>query len=847
MMRSLPIDRILPLFRETLLNSPAVVIQAPPGAGKTTRIPLALLEPPYPQSKKIVMLEPRRLAAVNAARWMAVSRGEEVGGAIGYTIRFERKVSAATRIEVVTEGILSRRLQCDPFLEDVGVVIFDEFHERSLNADLALALCRDVQKGARDDLKLVIMSATLQCGPISELLGNAPVISIEGKTHPVDVRYLSRDVERDPAVAAAIAVREALGETEGDLLVFLPGSGEIRRCQRLLEEQTGLPPIRITPLYGDLPFAAQEEAIMPGEQRKVVLATNIAETSLTIEGVRAVIDTGFSRQLRFDPATGLNRLVTERVSAASAAQRTGRAGRLGPGTCYRLWSEHTQNTLLPFTPPEILRTDLTPLALELAEWGITDPSRLDWLNPPPAGAMAEGVKLLERLDAVDRQGLITPHGKKMASLPLHPRLAHMLLAADERGCGALAADLAALLSERDVLRGTDRSVARHASPSDILDRVEALNEWRNRGRDGEARGDVDAWLCKVVDRAARELRGSLANKVAGKGLEADEIGILLALAFPERIAGQREPGSDRYLLASGKGGRLSPRSAVHDQPFIVAVAMEGGDRGDGLIHQASALPLDILRREFSGEFERHRLVEWDKREGRVVAVEEERLGELVVAVRPVVPDGTEVRAALLGGVLDTGLGALNWAPSAVQFRERVLFLARILPEEGWPDLSDLALLDDLENWLAPFLGKARSLADLGNLDLLPALKGMLPWEQSRRLDEGAPTHLTVPSGSRIALRYSGDGPPVLAVKLQELFGLAETPTVAWGRAPVLLHLLSPAGRPIQVTSDLRNFWDRVYPEVKKELRGRYPKHPWPDDPWSAVPTRHVKKRLKAEG
>jgi len=446
-MQKLPIDDVLPQFLASLDYAPSVVLQAPPGAGKTTRIPLALLDTPYLKKKKIVMLEPRRLATVNAARWMAASLGEVVGKTVGYTIRFERKVSAAMRIEVVTEGILSRRLQSDPLLRDVGVVIFDEFHERTLGGDVALALCRDVQKGLRDDLKLVIMSATLDCGPIAGLLGDAPVISTVGKSFPVEIRYLSREVEGDIAAAAARTACAALRETEGDILVFLPGAGDIRRCQRLLEEGTNFPkPVLIRPLYGDLPFTAQEEAIMPGKVRKVVLATNIAETSLTIEGVRVVIDGGFSRQLRFDPATGLNRLVTLRVSAASAAQRAGRSGRLGPGICYRLWTEHSQATLLPFTPPEIRSTDLTPLALELAEWGVNDAAALDWLDPPPPGALAEGRSLLQRLGALDQQGLITPHGTAMASFPTHPRLAHMLLAGQGRGEAALACDLATLIA-----------------------------------------------------------------------------------------------------------------------------------------------------------------------------------------------------------------------------------------------------------------------------------------------------------------------------------------------------------------------------------------------------------------
>ena len=844
-MQKLPIDQILPQLHEMIDNCPAVVVKAPPGTGKTTRIPLALLKNPSLKDKKIIMLEPRRLAAVNAARWMASLLGEEVGRTVGYAIRFERKVSASTCIEVVTEGILARRMQSDPFLEGVGLVIFDEFHERSLHTDLALALCRDVQKGGREDLKLLIMSATLECGPIAEVLGNTPVLYIEGECFPVDIHYLARDFEGEIALEASMAVANALRETDGDILLFLPGSGDIRRCQRLLENRREmLDSVDIHPLYGDLPFAAQERAIAPGKRRRVVLATNIAETSLTIDGIRTVIDSGFSKQLRFDPATGLNRLVTLRISAASAAQRAGRAGRVGPGVCYRLWSRHTQNILIPFTQPEVLIADLTSLVLQLAEWGVNDPRKLTWVDPLPFSSFAEGRLLLERFGALDDHGLITHHGKRMASLTVHPRLAHMLLVSQEKGEGALAADLAALLGERDIFRGDAEQV--YSSSSDLLDRVESLREWRGSGREvGEKR--VDTWLCKIVDRSSKELRSRLGIKDDETLHGVDEVGILLAHAFPERIARQREPGSDRYLLVNGKGGRLSPRSAVRDQPFLVAVSMDGGERGDGMIHQASALTLKDMRKEFGNEFRLRRKVEWDRKEGRIVAVDEEYLGELVVATKPVVPRDEEVLAAVLEGVKSIGLVAFKWTEKAFQFRARIALAGRLFPEEEWPDLSDRSLIDGFDDWLSPCLRGIRTLTDLFTLDILPPLKGILTQEQNRRLDEGFPTQLTVPSGSRISLCYSMDGPPVLAVKLQELFGLAETPAVAWGKAPLLLHLLSPAGRPIQVTSDLSNFWNEVYPEVKRELKGRYPKHPWPDDPWSAAPTRHVKKRVWGKG
>jgi ATP-dependent helicase HrpB len=841
-MTRLPVDDILPRILEYLATHRSLVVQAPPGAGKTTRVPLAIIKASIlADRQKIVMLEPRRLAAANAARWMAACLGEEVGRTVGYTIRFERKVSSVTRIEVVTEGILTRRLQTDPLLEGVGMVIFDEFHERSLNADTALALCLDVQHGLRDDLKIVAMSATLDGAAVAGLLGDAPVVTSEGKSFPVEVRYLAQPAVGDCAESAARAIRTALAETTGDILVFLPGGGEIRRCRRMLEGEHQ--PFLVCPLYGDLPYAEQERAILPIDRRKVVLATNIAETSLTIEGVRVVIDAGWSRQLRFAPATGMNRLVTVRLSAASAAQRAGRAGRLGPGTCFRLWTEHIQRSLVPFTPPEILTADLASLALDLALWGVVDAAALRWLDLPPAPALNEGRLLLSRLGALDSFGRITPHGREMAELPVHPRLAHMVLSAHKSGEGALACDLAALLGERDIFRGRAVADGKVASSSDLLDRIEALAEWRVKGG-GEGPGkDVDPAACRAVDRSAVQLR-RLRGVQPGRGdATAESVGRLLAQAYPDRIARQREAGSDRYLLAGGQGVQLSPRSSLHNEPFLVAVDIEGMERGEGLIRMASAVSLPMLRREFAAAIVRQRVVEWDRQQGRVAAREEEQLGSLILDSRQISPTAEEQRSALFGGVAGgPGLAALNWTPEAGQLRARVAFLARLVPEEGWPDFSDRALLANLEGWLGPWVAKMKSLADLARIDLVAPLKGLLTWQQARRLDEGAPTHLSVPSGSRIGLYYGAEGPPVLAVKLQEMFGLAETPTVAWGRVPVVLHLLSPARRPVQVTQDLKGFWDTMYPEVKKELKGRYPKHPWPDDPWRAVATRHVKKR-----
>ncbi len=844
-MSSLPIDEIIPDFLTALRGNPALVLQAPPGAGKTTRIPLALLDVEWLAGRRIVMLEPRRLAATNAARWMASCLGEEVGHTVGYQIRYDRKIGVNTRIEVVTEGILTRRLQNDPFLDGVGVVILDEFHERSLHADLALALCRDIQSGARDDLKLVVMSATFDTEPVAALLGNAPILQCTGRSFPVDVRYAEREDGGEIAGNTARAVQRALRETSGDLLVFLPGTREIRRCESILKQSFPTNgPLLIVPLYGDLPFSAQERAILPADRRKVVLATNIAETSLTIEGIAVVVDSGWSRQLRFDPASGIERLVTARVSAASADQRAGRAGRLGPGACYRLWTEYQHRALLPATAPEILATDLAPLVLELAAWGVSDPGCLPWLDQPPAPAMAEGGRLLQLLEALDPNGRLTPHGKEMAIFPLHPRLSHMLLKARERGYGFLACDLAAILSERDISRRTSPERGKEKSASDLLDRCQLLAEWRSNARHSRDSAPVDVQSCQTVDRVARQLRKLLNDEATHDFFDAESIGLMLAWAFPDRIARQRTPGSDRYLLANGKGAILSDRSAVYDEPFLVAVNCEGSDGSDDVIRLASTLSLETVRREFPSMVVRQRIVNWDVRQGRVVATEEERFGSICLGSRQVTPAPDEVQTALIKGIVrNDGVAALPWTPAAREFQARVMFLARVFPDEGWPDLSDSCLDSSLAEWLGGWLGGVKSMADLARLDILPPLRGLLDRDQARRLDVGAPHDISVPTGSRVRLHYPPDGPPVLAVKLQELFGLAATPVVAWGRVPVVLHLLSPAGRPIQITRDLRNFWDTVYPEVKKELKGRYPRHPWPDDPWNAEPTRYTKKRL----
>ncbi len=840
-MSHFPVDTIIPRLLHTLQERTAAIVHAPPGSGKTTRIPLALLKSDWIHNNNIVMLEPRRLAVVNAARWMSASLGEEVGGTVGYAIRFDRQASAATRLEIVTEGLLTRRLQSDPLLEGVGIVIFDEFHERSLHSDTALALCLDMQKGLRPDLRILLMSATLDVAGIRSLLPEAEVISCGGTLYPVETRYLGGG-EKRPVDAAVVATVRALRETEGDILLFLPGSGEIRRCCAQLEEQLAGSGVIVAPLYGDLPFAEQEAAIMPAERRKVVLATTIAETSLTIEGVRVVIDTGLTRRSRFDPATGLNRLVTERVSAAAAAQRCGRAGRVAPGVCYRLWSEHEQAALIPHDPAEILIADLSELALNLALWGVNDPAELSWVDPPPPAALAEARRLLKMLGALDDRMRITPLGRKMSGIPLHPRLSRLLLAGLERGEGDLACDLAAIISERDFIRGGPE--CRATTPCDLEDRLELLQQWRSGARHDLSAAGVDRGALRTVERLAAQLRRIAGLKCPPRGYSPADAVLLAAVAFPDRIAMQREPGSRRYLLSSGRGAQLGPRSGVGDSRFLVAVRMDGGSGAEGTIFTASSLQEHRVRELFRDVITSGRFVSWDEANGRVTARDEHRLGALVLDSRTVRPERRDIVAAVLEQVrLRGSLDLFAVTPLCRQYRARVQLLHERCGEEGWPDLSDAALLATAEEWLAPLLMTAERPERLSGIDLHAALKGMLGWKRNAALDDLAPTHLVVPSGSRIALDYIPEEGPVMAVKLQELFGLADTPTVARGRVPVLLHLLSPAGRPMQVTRDLRSFWDNVYPEVRKELKGRYPKHPWPDDPWSAVPTRLTTKRL----
>lgn len=836
----LPIVAALPALLDALQARPAVVLQAPPGAGKSTGVPLALLDTPW-LSGKILMLEPRRLATRSVAMRMASTLAEPVGRTIGYRTRLDTKVSAQTRIEVVTEGILTRMLQHDAALEGVSVVIFDEFHERSLQADLGLALCLDVQSSLRDELKLLVMSATLDGAAVAKLLGDAPIVTSTGQAFTVATHYRNHSNRKlwsdtDIARDAASVVQRALATESGDVLVFLPGQGEIRRTQRLLEE-AGLPSdTHIYPLYGELSPAEQDRAIQPsrGDTRKIVLATNIAETSLTIEGVRVVVDSGLMRRARFDPVTGMSSLDTLRISRASSDQRRGRAGRTQAGVCYRLWLESEQESLAAHTPAEILEADLAPLALELAAWGTQDPNALCWLDSPPATTFAQARELLRLLTAVDEAGKITAHGREMAALGTHPRLAHMLIKARTLGVAPLAAELAALLGERDLLRS--RSKERDV---DMRTRVEALHGAPLRDF------DIDAGARQRVVRTAEQLLRQLGERHSPAApQDIQQVGRVLALAYPDRIARARGEGG-RYLLANGRGAVLSNPQLLSTAEYLVVAALDAAER-DARIQLAAPVTLAELEQDFTDIIQTNNRIEWDAREATVVAQHQRKLGALILeAQRLDKPDNDQVLAAMLHGIRIMGLNSLPWTPAALTLRQRIQFAQRHdqRAAQPWPPADDDALLSELETWLGPWLSGISRRAQLAQLDLHEALLALLDWNQQQRLNEIAPTHLTVPSGSRIPIDYSAST-PTLSVRLQEVFGMNETPRIGDGNVPVLMELLSPARRPVQVTQDLASFWSRGYHDVKKDLKGRYPKHYWPDNPLQAEATARAKPRGK---
>lgn len=816
-----PVLEIVPELQRQLGAEPVVILQAPPGAGKSTVLPLHLLDEPWLGGKRVIMLEPRRIAAKSVAARLAQLAKVDLGERVGYTVRFESKVSRSTQLHVVTEGILTRMLQSDNSLEDVGLVIFDEFHERSLQADLALALSLQVQQVLRPDLRILIMSATLDSESLALQL-KAPIVTSAGRQYPVERRYVGTDPDAPIAARVSRGVMKALSETGGDVLAFLPGASEILRTKDLLENaQVGA---ELHTLYGDLPFKQQQAALVPSSTgaRKVILATSIAETSLTIEGVKAVVDSGYSRVPRYDVRSGLTRLETVRVTRDSADQRAGRAGRLGPGVCYRLWSEASDHHLQPMRKPEIEEADLAPLMLELYQWGVKDIRELNWITSPPKGAVAQANELLTQLDAVDGFA-VTPRGRDMLKLPAHPRLAHMMLVAKELGANilSLSTDVAALLEERDPLRDAG---------ADLSLRVDELRKYR-----GGERVLADRHVLERIETTASSWRKLLGVK-ASVGITTDkEVGELVAAAYPERIARQETKHGERYKLANGRSVVLPSHDALTREPWIAVAHL---DAGSGKIFLAAPLDESDLEHLASD----HERVRWDREREAIVASVDRRIGSLTLSSKPLtqVDEGRKV-SAWCEAIRELGVGVFGWDEDIRQWQSRVLSLRHWRGTE-WPDVGDAALMEGLEHWLSPFLATINKKTELQRLDWKGILPTLLPWDLQRKLNEWAPERLEVPSGSMIKVLYSDDGAaPVMEVRLQEVFGWLETPAVNEGRNRILMHLLSPGYKPVQVTQDLRSFWQHTYHEVRKELFRRYPKHAWPEDPWTAKAVRGVRR------
>ena len=842
-MQTLPIHAVLPEIISTLKQHNRLILQAPPGAGKTTVVPLALLDAPWLGDKKIIILEPRRLATRNAASRMASLLGEKVGERVGYQIKAERLSSKKTQVLVVTEGILTRMLQSDPALEEVALIIFDEFHERNLHGDLALALSLQSQTLLREELKIMVMSATLNTQALSALLDGAPTITSEGRSFAVEHIYLEpttplpRPKEIVPLTVKTI--RQALKEREGSLLVFLPGVGEIKRVEEALRPHTDPQRELVVALYGDMSKNAQERAIRPADDatRKIVLATNIAESSLTIEGITVVIDSGLQRSSFFDSGSGMNRLQTTFISQESATQRSGRAGRLSEGSCYRLWHRH--KALAQHTTPEILSSDLTPMMLELAAWGVDTPDELQWLDLPPENATRHAQQLLEQLGALENRKL-TAHGEQMLALGTHPRLAHMILKAARLGHMEEAILLAALLSEKEIFTGSARQSA------DMRERLQTLLRRHSAP-------DIDRNALHRVQESARGFRNRV-KKSTKRATLSEPTALLLAYAFPDRIAKIRAKNDTRYLLSNGKGARLDQRDPLFGTPFLVIADLDDRAR-DAQIYKAAPLDEDLLYKYCSEQITTELSTRWNTTTERVEAREHVRLGALLLEERQAEKvDEEAIRNALLAALKEEGLEKLTWSKEALRLRERVTFLNQtkaLHPEleneiGQFSDLSSSWLQENLEEWLAPHLNAITTFKALQKVALYPILLSLLTWEQQERLDRLAPSRLKVPSGSQVALDYSDPASPTLAVRLQELFGMVETPRLINNNIPLTLHLLSPAHRPMQVTKDLKSFWDNTYDEVKKELRGKYKKHYWPDDPYQAVATNKTKKHMRVK-
>jgi ATP-dependent helicase HrpB len=816
---ALPIDAVLPDVVARLADAPCLVLEAPPGAGKSTRVPLSLLAAPWFAGRRIIMLQPRRVAARAVAGRLAANLGEPVGRTVGYRMRMESRVSRQTRLEVVTEGVLVRRLQRDPALDGVDLVIFDEFHERSMDADLSLALSLEVQAALRGDLKIMVMSATLDGAAVADLLGRAPVIRATGRLYPVRTEHVSPALGTPFDVAMARLIGRALDEEDGGVLVFLPGEGEIRRVAERLTAIALPDNVDLIPLYGGLALAEQQRALAPAApgRRKVVLATNIAETSLTIDGIRIVVDGGLRRFVRYDSGAGMARLETGRISKASATQRAGRAGRLEAGVCYRLWNAAEERGFAAFDAPEILQADLSALALNLAQWGVREPTDLAWLDPPSAGSFQAAVALLRRLGAVDGQGAITPLGRRMAALPLHPRLARMVLDGVAEGQGPLGCAMAALLSERDPLYGR--------ADGDFRRRLDWLQS--RQGAAGRIAATAAALRCRL----------DLADAV----FSSEDAGRLLVRAYPDRLA-ERRGAAGRFLLVNGRGGAVPIEDSLAAADLLAVADMQAS-AGDGRIRLAAPISRAEVEEIFAEDFFEQESVDWNSRTDSVAARRQRRLGALVWTDRPLDrPDPDLVIAATLAGIRRHGLSMLPWTDALQALRARVAFLRRAMPDAGCPDLSDSALDATLDSWLAPYLAGIQRRSDFAKVPLAAAMNALIPNNLAARMDSLAPRQITVPSGSVRALDYTDPETPVLAVRLQEMFGLTETPTILDGRCPVLLHLLSPAGRPLAVTRDIASFWQNAYPGVRAEMKGRYPKHAWPDDPLTAAATARAKRR-----
>ncbi len=822
-----PIAPLLPQIRASLAAHPRLVLEAPPGAGKTTQVPLALLDAPWLGGRRIVMLEPRRVAARAAAGFMAKQLGEAPGETVGYRIRFESKVSARTRVEVVTEGILTRMLQDDPMLEGVGALLFDEFHERHLAGDLGLALALDVQSGLREDLRIVVMSATLDGERLARFL-DAPRLSSAGRAYAVDIAHFP--ARRDEALVPQTrrAIEQAIAQHPGDVLVFLPGQREIAQVDAAIAGSDALRDIDVLALHGELPVEQQARVLAPGDRRRIVLSTNVAESSVTLPGVRIVIDSGLAREPRYDPNSGFARLDVVSIAQASADQRAGRAGRVAEGWAYRLWPQSQR--LEPQRRPEIAQVELASLALELAAWGS---DALAFVDAPPAGALGAARDLLRRLGALDIDA-ITPLGRRMLALGTHPRLAAMLLAPTRDEDRALACDLAALIEARDPLRSRSDALA---------ERWRALAAFRAGHDPGGSRAGFAA-----LDAAAKQWRRRLkVDAQPPRSIDAHRIGDLLAHAFPDRIAHQHPTQPRRYQLANGRMATLFDDSALFGEPWIVASELRH-EAKDALLLRGAPVDEAALRREFPKRFIEEDTVRWDDARRALVAQRERRFDGIVLESKPAGRvDPAQAARALTDAVRALGLDALPWSETLQQWRARVRALREWAPDEGFPDLSDAALIDTLDTWLRPaFEGKTR-LEALDAAELSNALHQTVDWNLRRRIDALAPTRIVVPSGMERRIEYAVDDhdgvrPPVLAVKLQELFGMSDTPRIVEGRVPLTLHLLSPGGRALQVTQDLKGFWERTYPDVRKEMKGRYPRHPWPDDPWSATATHRAKPR-----